>query len=211
MYQLINSNSGAVIEALRHIGVREYLQLRAELETHGAHAPSTSYQARYRKYWRMNAARLSPLFYERYFSLLTECQAGGTMDLERVTRIISDPTGADHGLQFSFATKLLHMIDPRIPVFDSFVAAFYFFRPPASYLPFDQRLSELLEFHHFLRREYARILDRDLLGPALRALRHAQQLNPEVPDERLIDWLLWGWVSLLHKQHAQFHGTALYD
>lgn len=82
------------------------------------------------------------------------------------------------------------MIDPTIPVFDSFVAAFYFFRPPANHLLFDERLSKLLDFHHFLRREYARILDRDLLTPALRELRHALQLIPNVPDERLIDWLL---------------------
>lgn len=96
MYHLINRNAGAVIGALRHIGVREYLQLRKDLETNGAHMPSTSYQAAYRKYWRMNAARLSPLFYERYFKLLAECRASGIMDLAQVTRIISDPYGADH-------------------------------------------------------------------------------------------------------------------
>lgn len=211
MYQLININAAAVINSLHRIGdLREYLELRRQIVALDGGLPSESFQRMYRKYWRMNAARLSPVFYERYFSLLADCQNGGNTDLERVTQVISDPAGADHGLQFSFATKLIHMVDPRVPVFDSFVAAFYFFTPPASVRPFDDRLSELLAFHNFLRREYARILNRGLLAPAIRELRREAKLDMTTPDERLIDWLLWGWVSLL-RHRAQFRYEALYD
>ncbi len=211
MYQLINSNAAAVIRALGRIGdIREYLQLRRDLVANGAGMLSTSFQRTYRKYWRMNAARLPPSFYDLYLSLLAECQANGVADVERATLLISDATGANHGLQFSFATKLAHMVDPRIPVFDSFVAAFYFFTPPSSARLFDERLPVLLAFHRFLQDEYARVLDRGLLAPALGQLREDKKLDTSVPDERLIDWLLWGWVSLL-RRGAQLRGEALYD
>ncbi|SRR6266542_261046 len=211
MYRLINSNAPAVVDALRRIGdFREYLHLRADLAANGSAPASAEFQRAYRKYWRMNAARLSPAFYERYFELLAQYQAVGLTDLERATRVISDADDANHGLQFSFATKLVHMVDPRVPVFDSFVAGFYFFTPPATDRPFDERLTALLMFHQFLAREYARILDQQLLTPAIGALRREAELDHDVPDERVIDWLLWAWVSLL-RQGAQSRGEALFD
>src|SRR5690348_4672905 len=125
MYRLINANTPAVINALRRIGdLQEYLDLRTAFVSSGPAAASPDFQRAYRKYWRMNAARLPQSFYDRYFTLLSEFRERGTTDLAGAVRIISDPDGDNHGLQFSFATKLVHMVDPRIPVFDSFVAAF---------------------------------------------------------------------------------------
>ena len=158
----------------------------------------------------MNAARLPTAFYERYFALLSTCTEQGRVELEQVTRTICDVDGANYGLQFSFATKLVHMVDPTVPVFDSFVAAFYFFTPPTSGGPFDERLAKLLGFHRFLEREYARVLQNGLLRPSIDQLRRQQQLDSTIPDERIIDWLIWGWVELL-RRGAQLRGTAQYD
>ena len=211
MYRLINRNAPAVAQALGRIGdLGEYLLLRTDLVSHGKAVAPPELQRAYRKYWRMNVARLAPSFYQQYFALLAEYQAAGSTDVERATRVISGPGGADYGLQFSFATKLVHMVDPRVPVFDSFVASFYFFTPPATDRPFEERLSALLSFHRFLTFEYARVLEHRLLAPAIKVLRSDRRLTASVPDERLIDWLLWAWVSLL-RQGAQFRGEAMYD
>src|SRR3954453_23469666 len=126
MYRLINRNAAAVIEALVRIGdLNDYLQLRADLISDSASTTSAAFQRSYRRYWRMNAAHLPDSFYGPYFALLAECQRGGHADVAKVTRLISDVEDQNYGLQFSFATKLAHMVDPRVPVFDSFVANFY--------------------------------------------------------------------------------------
>src|ERR1041384_4590435 len=65
MYRLITSNAPAVVHALRRIGdLREYTQLRASLTTDSESASSEDFQRKYRKYWRMNAARLPSVFHE---------------------------------------------------------------------------------------------------------------------------------------------------
>jgi hypothetical protein len=127
-----------------------------------------------------------------------------------VARTISHGDGQDYGLQFSFATKLAHMVDPHVPIFDSFVANFYFFTVPPPTRPFQDRLASLLEFHAFLTREYARVLHLGLLAPAIEQIRSQRRLGSAVPDERVVDWLIWAWVSLL-RSGAQIHGKALYD
>jgi len=211
VYRLINQNAAAAIKALYRIGdLNEYLRLRAEFVSDRAATSNAAFQKSYRRYWRMNAARLPESFYARYFKVLAQCQGRGHADVATVARTISDAEGENHGLQFSFATKLAHMVDPHVPVFDSFVANFYFFAVPSRNRPFEDRLASLLEFHAFLSREYARVIRLRLLAPAIDQLRSQCELESTVPDERLVDWLIWAWVSLL-RGGAQVHGQALYD
>ena len=58
-------------------------------------------------------------------------------------------------------------------------------------------------------REYRRIIDQNLLGEAIAEFRTRQVGSADVPDERIIDWLLWGWVAYL-RSGAQYRGEALY-
>lgn len=211
MYRLINHNAAAVIKALDRIGdLNEYLRLRAKLVSDRDATSDAAFRRSYRRYWRMNAARLPESFYSRYFKVLAQCQRRRHADVATVARTTSDAVGANHGLQFSFATKLAHMVDPHVPVFDSFVANFYFYAAPSSDRPFEDRLASLLEFHSFLSREYARVIRLRLLAPAIDQLRSECELESSVPDERVVDWLIWAWVSLL-RTGAQVHGQALYD
>lgn len=211
MYDLINLNAPSVIDALGSLGdLNDYLHLRVQLIADYRLASDPDFQKSYRKYWRMNAARLPEPFFSQYFDVLARCQHDQAADLPTVTRTISHKGRRKFGLQFSFATKLVHMVDPRVPVFDSFVAAFYFFRPPPPSEPLEDRLATLLEFHGFLGREYARVIRMGLLAPAIEALRAEHELDATVPDERVIDWLIWAWVSLL-RLGAQSRGQALYE
>jgi len=114
------------------------------------------------------------------------------------------------GLQFSFATKLAHMVDPRLPVYDSLVAAFYFHVPRSGASQLETRLRDLLSFYKFLRVEYARVLGDGLLADAIQRFRARFPDNNEICDERVVDWLLWAWVSLIHRG-AQQRGEFLYD
>ncbi len=101
------------------------------------------------------------------------------------------------------------MIDPRIPVYDAYVAAFYFYVPPTSKTPRAERIRDLLSFHAFLAREHQRIIHHNLLGESIAEFRIRQPQSADIPDERIIDWLVWGWVAHL-RSGAQHRNEALY-
>jgi hypothetical protein len=208
MYQLINKNIGAVIEAAHELGIPAYSDLRARLTTVDV-SKDAVFQKRYRDYWRMNVGRFGPAFYEGYFGILSECQRVGSGDLRQTIEMLSDMGSEPRGLQFSFATKLVHMIDPRVPVYDAYVAGFYFYVPPTSKMPRGERIRNLFSFHAFLRKEYQRVIDHGLLSASIAELRSGQPDSAGIPDERIIDWLIWGWVSYL-RSGAQHRNEALY-
>jgi len=204
MYQLINENADAVIGEVDMIrDVRRYVELRLRLLSEDAATADPAFQRAFRAYWGMNAARLSTAFFDRYFDTLARCQSVGHTDIPRVVADLARTSPARPSLQFSFVTKLAHMVTPELPVYDSFVAAFYFYVPPESGRGFEERLQELMGFYGFLQREYARIAAKRLLLPAVQAFRARFDLPAAVGDERIIDWLLWGWVSVLRRGALQ--------
>lgn len=210
MYRLINQHCDAVVNALGAIGdINDYLELRRRLTVAHDAALDPEFQRAYRKYWRMNPARLGDDFYKRYFDLLAETQRVGKADLAAISKDLGRHASRD-GLQFSFATKLAHMVDPTIPVYDSFVASFYFYQPPPATKPKSERLAGLLSFHDFLVREYDRIIFEGRLDWAIRHLRASRGVDESIPAQRIIDWLLWSWVSLL-RSGAQPEGRALFE
>ncbi len=104
----------------------------------------------------------------------------------------------DRSIQFSFATKLLHIADPRLPIYNSRVADFYFFQSPARSLSLKQRIGRFLDFHTFLMQEYRRVLEQGLLTVAIQEFR--RQFNPQhITDEKIIDSLIWAFVTLLNE------------
>jgi hypothetical protein len=230
MYRLINQNRDAVIAEFERIDKRRhdlsvYRQLREDLISGRIDVASDGeFQQRYRRYWGMRGW-LSDAFVARYFELLAERTRSGESDVGTIVRDLSRPEPINdqapvrklanaekakkESLQFSFATKLAHMVNPRLPLYDSFVAAFYFHNRPSSG-PGPKRLAALLAFHDFLRRESARVIRDGLLGGALQEFRAHFQISDAVCDERIVDWLVWAWVSLL-RGGAQQRGEALYE
>lgn len=211
VYRLINEHRDTLIAAIDRISdVRSYLELRLRLLSSQSAATDAAFQRAYRVYWRMNVARLDDAFYDRYFAILERCNEGGHADVRQVVLELASATAGKKSLQFSFATKLAHMVEPELPVYDSFVAAFYFYEPPPSDKPLDVRLEHLMTFYDFLRGEYRRVIEHRLLRPAVQAFRTHFDLPSVVGDERIIDWLLWVWVSEL-RSGAQQRGQVLYE
>jgi hypothetical protein len=208
MYQLINKNVGSVIDKAQELGIAAYSDLRASLAK--GMAGDAVFQKRYRGYWRMNVGRFGPAFYEGYFGLLGEGQRAGSADIHQAIQRLSDMGAETRGLQFSFASKLVHMVDPRTPVYDAYVAGFYFYVPPSSKTPRKERIRDLLSFHSFLTKEYQRILDDGLLDHSIREFRFRQPESADIASERIIDWLIWGCVGYL-RDGAQRRNEALFS
>jgi len=213
MYRMMNENCDELLAELDRISdVPRYIELRRRLFA-GDVATDETFHALYRTYWQMNVARLGDPFYFRYFALLESLKRNpaGFAEIDATIRelaLISNTTERP-SLQFSFATKLLNTIDPRLPVYDSYVSQFYFFVAPPSNYSVDARLAALLSFHAFLRAEYGRVIKEGLLIDAIARFRQHFAVDSELCDERVIDMLIWGFVSLL-RNGAQLERRALY-
>ena len=207
MYNLINNNIQLVLQKIEKEWVNEYDWLISNL--HNCAQPA--YQRRYKVFWRLNAARLHDNFCNAYFQALHNAKSNRP-DLSKLTLALhATPTHGNgrKSLQFSFASKLLHMVSPSMPIYDSLVAAFYFYQEPSRKLTPEQRVASLVGFHSFLCSEYQRILTNNLLAQSIAAFR--KHFNPHhFTDEKIIDSLIWGYVSL-SKGGAVAEGQVQYQ
>jgi hypothetical protein len=101
------------------------------------------------------------------------------------------------------------MKNRQLPIYDSQIAAFYFFREPARTLSLENRISQPESFHGFLRSGYARILANDLLAASITAFR-AAFLPVYFTDQKIIDSLIWAFVSRL-RNGATREGSVIYS
>ncbi len=205
MYDLINQFAQTVVGTIPPEHVTDYEWLLQNV----GQASTPDYQRRYRRFWAMNAAQLSPAFYTAYFGTLTAAMSHAPT-LSSVAQTLHASSARQNGqksLQFSFATKRLHMTNQHSPIYDSQVAAFYFFQEPSTDL--QQRISGLVAFHNFLTQEYGRVLNGGLLACAIQEFR--VRLNPQhFTDEKIVDSLIWAfvaflWNSALPNRQVVFH------
>jgi hypothetical protein len=195
MYNLVNQFAKEIVDTISCDHVPKYEWLLQNL----GQVSTPNYQERYRTYWAMRVARLRTPFYSTYFSAL-ESARREKPTLNKVVHILSDASVSDRGarsLQFSFATKLLHMTNPRLPLYSSEVSSFFFFASPTG--GFEQRLTTLMAFHDFLIREYARVLKNGLLTKAICEFR-LRGKPKQFTDEKVVDSLIWAFVALLKKR-----------
>lgn len=196
MYSVIEEHRERIIGTIPQRDIDDYDWFKKNR----AQAGSPVFQSNYRKYWAMNAARLGADFYAVYFGLLASKDAG-TIPLkvccERLCAASTRLNGSQT-IQFSFSTKLLHTANPRIPIYDSRVARFYFFREPSPDLAQTARIDAYIGFHDFLVREYARVIDKRYLPESIKLFRSSFQAGDQT-DEKIIDWLIWAFIGLADK------------
>jgi len=213
MYSLINHNIDLILVTLdRRLDIDVYLSLIRRFNQ-GNVRNDAVFHLDYRRYWRLNAARLSESFCSTYFDLMERLRGNQNMETEAVARhLYQIPTheSGRQSLQFSFASKLIHTLDPHRPIYDSFVADFFFFRPPDPNKELDFRLRSLSSFYSFLCHEYERVLEQRLLEPSLLRFREIQGVDNTYTDQKIIDTLIWRFVTLL-RNGALTDGHIVYS
>ena len=192
-YKLINHNLPAILEWISqsgHVDKYDYL-----INNRNLAATDPEYQRRYRDYWKLLGIIVSPDFCNKYFAIL-QINLNNPTNLNQVVReLYKIPVNArgHRKIHFSFSSKLIHMVDPHSPIYDSMVKSFFFFSSKAK--TFEERISELLKFHQFLITEYQRVLNEGLLKESIEAFR--KRFRPETfTDEKIIDSLIWAFVIL---------------
>lgn len=191
-YEVINSNLENILGIIDQSGrVEEYDYLIANRDL----TPNPEYQRRYICFWQMNRKGFSPEWLYLYFEIL-QANIKSTVGLAQVVaKLWQIPATANgkYRLDFSFATKLIHMADPHLPVYDQRVADFYDFVHPTAGI-FSQKLEKLMRFYNCLKIEYNRILEHGLLSPSIGRFR-IRFSQKHCTDEKIVDYLIWAYIK----------------
>lgn len=211
MYTLINNNIKLLLDGIKKKDhIEPYLSIRESFEKQESH--NSEFKNTYRKFYQLNAARLSDEFCESYFSLLEQSRNAGQVDIQNITNCLyeleSNKKGT-HAVHFSFASKLAHTLDNALPVYDSMVAAFYFFPNIKQNWTKERKIEEYLASYQFLRNEYYRIIENNLLMPAIDAFKQRFNIGDNYSDIKVIDTLIWRYTALL-KSGAIRNGIIQY-
>lgn len=192
MYGVICRNQQAILAAIPRTDVQKY----EWLVTNIGQANNPQYQDEYKKFWLMKRAQLGNSFDQAYFTALNPTRPlPGLRSLCQMLYQIPRLRG-DQALQFSFATKLRHMLNRQLPIYDDRVARFYLFQPPSTKLPLRQRINGLVVFHNRLIHEYKRVLSTGVLANPIAAFKQQFNNPPAHTDVKVIDWLIYGFVRL---------------
>ena len=213
MYAIINQHVDALLNSINpQVDIDPYVWLLGELPNRNV-AQDQEYQRIYRRYWQLNPARLSKEYLAAYFGYLEQLKAKPeNVMVETVTRhLFLTPTHGNgrQSLQFSFASKLVHMLNPEQPVYDSMVESFFFLPSGGANETTEQKLIRLLASYEFLHTEYGRVLDQELLAQAITQFRARFGVNEAYTDRKIIDTLIWKFVGFL-KDGAVRDGVVVY-
>jgi hypothetical protein len=202
MYNLLNANIDWLCSKVDRNGdIGEYVWLAEALQKVDV-SSDRAFQRRYRNYWRMNAAHLGEEFIQFYFSHFEGLKQQSEIRVEEVAQILVEkPTHGDgrHSLQFSFASKMVHMLRPHLPVYDSMVEAFFFLPGGTQKEDVSHKAARLLGSYAFLTAEYERVLREKLLALAINTFRKRFNLGQGYTDEKIIDTLIWKFVGFARK------------
>lgn len=197
MYTLINKNAALIVTSIDQKHIDDYDFLIANK----ASCNAIDYQKAFKSFWKLNVARPNADFVASYFELLNQLCGGADFSLQEIAlKLYKTPLNSNrtNTLQFSFSTKMLHIIHPKLPIYDSMVRDFYFFKEPNRNWPIKARLEGFINFYDFLIREYHRILKEKLLEETIQLFR--EQKKPLCfTNEKIVDTIIWSFVACLNK------------
>lgn len=196
MYSIINENIDKIIKFLNPESINEYVWIRERFNQINV-AKDVEFQRRYRVYSRMYGARLSEDYCSRYFGYLEYYKKKRKVDIKRLSKLLYKiPThlNGKKSLQFSFTTKLVHMVDTHRPIYDQMVRDFFYLPEPKQNWTFNEKLENYLSSYSFLIHEYKRVLKSGLLSRAIKEFRKNYKIS-SYTDEKIIDTLIWCFVG----------------
>ena len=192
VYQLINDSIDQVLYCITEKHVPGYNYLIQNIDK----VAESDYQERYKKYWRLYGAGLSQDYCTAYFQHLEAGLKGTLPKIDVLTnQLYKIPTSPNKlTLQFSFCSKLCHMLNRHLPIYDSQIKNFYgLFKRPSSRLPIEQRIEAYVGFYEFLSNEYTRVLTEGVLSPSIKLFR--QEFDSQYfTNEKVVDSLIFAYM-----------------
>jgi hypothetical protein len=196
-YEEINNNIDDILQAVGPAHVAQYDWLIQNINL----IATIEYQRQFKTFFRLTGAGLSQTYCHAYFHFLEAGLNNNAIHLDSLAHDLYQipiNTGRQ-ALEFSFCTKLCHMLNRELPIYDVNIRIFYNFVEPPRHLLTDQRIAAYVHFHQFLIAEYNRVLNEGLLAPSIQAFR--QHLAPQhFTDIKIIDSLIWAFIKLRRRR-----------
>lgn len=194
--ETINHNAESIIENLSKESVAVYVFLYNEF-LKGDVTINTVFQFVYRSFYRLDNAGLTPEFKTAYFELMQQFRNETSISpVEIVDKLYSfKRRKGDHSIQFSFTTKLINMIDPTYPIYDSEVARVFQF---STYHLKDnaKKIARYLDQQNTIVQTYNKIIEENLLAQSL-AVFHNKYKKYDLPLIKKLDFIFWSYGKLL--------------
>lgn len=194
MYRIINENIDNILteESIKHFEGYEYLLDNLKKVNV---AENMEYQKRYKSFWGMG--RRSEKYYKCYFDILENNKYNKDITLESVikglykTELYKCETV---NFEFSFSSKLIHMINNEKPIYDSKIASFYRL-PKCTGNDFRERFEKANKSYDFLVYEFRRVKNDRLLNSSISKVKTYCNLSGKYTDEKIIDSIIWMFVN----------------
>jgi hypothetical protein len=207
---LINKYADIVINEIGARHVQDYDWLSDKIFIWDL-STSQDFRKRYSSFWRLSGAGLDDRFKKAYFTFFQKNKLNkniSPVDVADYLKNIPTNSKGDQTIQFSFATKMVHMINPAMPIYDKMIRNFYHIPDPPAGGDYTRKLSYCKEIYSFLMTEYDRVINNKLLQESINKFHfHLQPKNFTV--QKIIDSLLWGFISAA-KNGAFYDGTFQY-
>ena len=100
---------------------------------------------------------------------------------------LHDKNGKIH---FSYATKMFHLLNPEIPIYDSMVAKVFRFNPPYSRQE-DIKLNKYLEFLKHISKCYEAIKKEDKIDSLIASIQEEYPQITKAGYTKVMDFMIW--------------------
>ena len=189
----LKANAQEVVRGVGREAIEVYLFLSDEF-ARGSVAQNCFFQFVYRSYYQLDSAGLTDEFKSAYFQCMEDARGSAELDLAAiVTKLRSFPNRKGQAsVQFSFASKLAHTVNPGYPVYDAQVAEYFRFRTPYSYKQWDVRLQEYLDLYRQLRTFYENAIDSGSLNELTDLFKTVYSpVGCRLPEVKILDFIFW--------------------
>lgn len=168
------------------LGLKESVRVYEWLEAHKGEPRNPVFQFVFRSYYRIDNAGLTADWKVRYFEFLSQRESGLRTILEGLYHF---PTAKKvKSLQFSFATKLLHTLDPAQPIYDSKVAELLGLSVKRG-KDFAANVDACVAAYADLREAQRQLLLDEGVKNRVAALK--AHYDSRISDEKALDFLIW--------------------
>lgn len=195
----INLNKKEIIENLKEESVAVYAFLTKQFEETNVEE-NKLFQFLFRSFYRLDNAGLSEDFKTHYFKLLEDNRGNLSIKPEKIAQLLSHHLRlkGDKSYQYSFATKLVNMLNPSSPIYDSEVARVFQF---STYhlSDKDKKIDRFNIYQNQINEAYKFILQENLLEPTFEQFR-SKFKKYSITDTKKIDFIFWSYGKLLNNK-----------
>ena len=196
--QQVDEKQEEILSNLDFESIAVYSFIKNEY-AHGNIQGNLVFQFVFRSFYRLDNAGLADEMKNRFFELLAEKQTNLGIILSDLYEIPRKK--GDKSMQFSFATKLLHTIDNRKPIYDTEIGSLTFSKPKRS--DKNTEIQDYIELYNNLEKLDAELLKNDKIQTVISKFRLKFRVdNEKISDIKALDFILWSLGKINKKSNG---------